>query len=167
MINDAEAKRPMRLDYRKINPKYDHKGHEEISKKEWKRFVREMNRIGVKIVKDKNGEILGKPWDKNSKEAGFDSKNKTIVLRNNPTKLSVLHESYHAKQWDKLGNKKYNKQSDQAKEEHVFREIMRNKHLFNEKEIDSAKRYIKYMRSAETPEKRKWPHKDWDSEGYE
>lgn len=121
-----------------------------MSIRQMKNFKSEMNKINVKVIFDKKGKLLP------AKAAGgFDPDTGQIVLRNEASYLSSLHESYHAKQYNLLGKEDYLKQTRLEREEYVYNEIMRNKDLFLGDEIFEAQRYIYFIRNGN------WPLPDW------
>lgn len=58
----------------------------------------------------------------------------------------MFHEKTHAKQWAELGKQNYLKLGRMAREEHVYKTITENKHLFSEREIKEAQRVIQDYR---------------------
>ncbi|MBD8499953.1 hypothetical protein IFO66_16785 [Paenibacillus sp. CAU 1523] len=125
-----------------------------MSIRELKKFKSDMNESGFKVVMDKKGRIL--PINV---AGGFDPYTGQMVLRPHASYLSALHESYHAKQYKKLGQEIYLKQTRAEREEYVYNEIMKNKDIFTFQEIYEAQRYIFYIRNE------RWPLPDW--KGYE
>ncbi|WP_432777150.1 zincin-like metallopeptidase toxin domain-containing protein [Brevibacillus gelatini] len=125
-------------------------GQRLMSVRELKRFKREMSANNINVVIDKKDKILP-----SNAAAGFNPETGEIVLRREPTYLSALHESYHAKQWRQIGKENYLKQSIIEREEYVYNEIMRNKDKFSDAEILFSQRYIYKLRYGN------WPPKDW------
>jgi hypothetical protein len=121
-----------------------------MSIRDIKIFKREMNEKNIKVIVDKNGSILPK-----QAAGGFNPNTGEIVLRPNASYLSAAHESFHAKQYLAVGKDKYLKLSTLEKEEYVYKEIMKNKELFNSEEIYEAQRYIFKLRNGE------WPPPNW------
>ncbi|MFN2748265.1 zincin-like metallopeptidase toxin domain-containing protein, partial [Bacillus sp. z60-18] len=125
-------------------------GQRIMSIRELKSFKKEMHEQNIKVIIDKKDNILP-----NNVAAGFNPETGEIVLRREPTYLSALHESYHAKQWSKLGKEKYLKQSVLEREEYVYNEIMKNKDKFSNAEVLFSQRYIYKLRFGN------WPPHDW------
>ncbi|WP_240517708.1 zincin-like metallopeptidase toxin domain-containing protein [Bacillus pseudomycoides] len=119
-----------------------------------KKFKKDMNEIGIKIILDKKEKILPR-----NVAGGFDPYTEQMVLRTDASLLSALHESYHAKQFRELGQENYLKQSRSEREEYVYNEIMKNKEKFIAEEIYEAQRYIFFIRNKQ------WPLPNW--KGYE
>lgn len=125
-------------------------GQRLMTVRELKSFKIEMNEIGIKVIPDKKERLLS-----DDVAAGFDPYIGRIVLRRNPTYLSAMHESYHARQWKELGKENYLKQSRLDREEYVYNEILKNKNKFSEAEVLYSMRYIYKVRFGE------WPPLDW------
>ncbi len=73
-------------------------GQRIISVRELKRFTKDMKEQNIKVVIDGKGKILPEYV-----AGGFDPKNGQIVLKKEPTYLSAMHGSYHAKHWIEIG----------------------------------------------------------------
>ncbi|MCX2824475.1 zincin-like metallopeptidase toxin domain-containing protein [Bacillus pseudomycoides] len=125
-----------------------------MSIRDLKKFKKDMNEIGIKIILDKKEKILPR-----NVARGFDPYTEQMVLRTDASLLSALHESYHAKQFRELGQENYLKQSRSEREEYVYNEIMKNKEKFIAEEIYEAQRYIFFIRNKQ------WPLPNW--KGYE
>lgn len=125
-----------------------------MSIRDLKKFKKDMNEIGIKIILDKKEKILPR-----NVAGGFDPYTEQMVLRTDASLLSALHESYHAKQFRELGQENYLKQSRSEREEYVYNEIMKNKEKFIAEEIYEAQRYIFFIRNKQ------WPLPNW--KGYE
>ncbi|AKG37522.1 hypothetical protein VK70_00475 [Paenibacillus durus ATCC 35681] len=121
-----------------------------MSIRDMKIYQREMSTIKTKVIFDKKGNILPE-----NAAGGFDPETGVIVLRADASYLSAVHESYHLKQYNLLGKEEYLKLSKAEREEFVYNEIMKNKHLFNAAEIYEAQRYIFKVRNGA------WPLSDW------
>lgn len=109
-----------------------------------------MNDNNIKFIIDRKGKILPE-----YAAGGFNYETGEIVLRNNPSFLSLQHESFHAKQYIMLGKEKYLMQTVLEREEYVYKQIMKNKNNFNSSEILEAQRYIYKLRNGN------WPPGDW------
>ncbi|MBY7736396.1 WXG100 family type VII secretion target [Paenibacillus polymyxa] len=131
---------------RKVTPT----GHRIMNVSEMKSFKKEMDALEIKVLIDKKDKILPE-----SAAAGFNPATGEIVLRKEPTNLSAIHESYHAKQWKELGKDNYLQQSTLEREEFVYNEIMKNKELFNDGEILFSQKYIYKLRNGD------WPPPGW------
>lgn len=125
-------------------------GQRLISIRELKRFTQDMNVKNIKVVIDEKGKILP-----DFAAGGFDPKTGQIVLKKEPTYLSAMHESYHAKQWLETGKEEYLKLSTLEREEYVYSQIMKNKDLYTAEEILFSQRYIYKLRTGE------WPPPEW------
>jgi hypothetical protein len=112
--------------------------------------MKDMNGKGIKVVIDKKGKILP-----DFAAGGFDPRTGQIVLKKNPTSLSAMHESYHAKQWIEIGKENYLKLSTLEREGYVYNQIMKNKDLYTSEEILFSQRYIYKLRNSE------WPPTGW------
>jgi hypothetical protein len=126
------------------------KGLRTAKVRDLKKIKSKMEANDIKLIIDKKGEILP-----DYAAGGFDYNKGEIVLRDNPSLLSLQHESFHAEQYAKIGKEKYLQQTVLAREEHVYSRIMKNKENFNIKEILEAQRYIYKLRNGE------WPPNDW------
>ncbi|TWP29924.1 hypothetical protein ETU09_02780 [Apibacter muscae] len=67
----------------------------------------------------------------------------------------AMHEGFHVKQWGKLGYEEYNKQSRLQKEKYVYDELMKNKGVLTEWQINHAGAYNKYLEIGDWPIKNK------------
>ncbi|MCV9934094.1 hypothetical protein OIU80_17570 [Flavobacterium sp. LS1R47] len=61
------------------------------------------------------------------------------------------HQSHHAKQHNQLGDEAYNKQTRLEKEQYVRDELMKNKEILTEKQINHAEAYIKSIENGHWP----------------
>ncbi|MDH6373847.1 hypothetical protein M2444_005690 [Paenibacillus sp. PastF-3] len=125
-------------------------GQRLISIRDLKLFTKDMNGKSIKVVIDEKGKILP-----DFAAGGFDPRTGQIVLKKDPTYLSAMHESYHAKQWIEIGKEKYLKLSTLEREEYVYNKIMKNKDLYTSEEILFSQRYIYKLRNGE------WPPPEW------
>lgn len=82
---------------------------------------------------------------------GFDPYTRKVILRENPTYLSLRHERFHAEQYINLGEEKYLSQTRLEREEYVYSQIMKHKDEFDAEEIFNAQRYIYKLRNGEEP----------------
>jgi len=102
--------------------------------------------IGVKAVIDTKRKVLiGKD------QAAFNNKTGIIYLKSKPKMYEALHESYHAEQWNELGEETYNKQSSLEKELYVYKQLMKNSSTLTEKQINHAKAYIEFVKTSYWP----------------
>ena len=76
----------------------------------------------------------------------FDPATGTVYLRKNATDLEAFHEFAHLKQWKKLGKKRYLKQNRFERENHVLKEIMKNKDKFNPEQIRQPQGYVEGLK---------------------
>lgn len=125
-------------------------GQRIISIRDLKRFTKEMQGNNIEVIVDKKENILPEFAD-----GGFDPKTGQIVLKKEPTYLSTMHESYHAKQWLELGKEEYLKLSTLDREEYVYSQIMKNKDLYTVEEILFSQKYIFKLRTGG------WPPPGW------
>ncbi|MGQ7484683.1 zincin-like metallopeptidase toxin domain-containing protein [Streptococcus suis] len=68
-----------------------------------------------------------------------------------PKKLrrsNLYHEGYHAQQWLDIGSENYQSLTRLQREEYVFDEIMKSKHLFDEASIQHSINYIERLRGG-------------------
>lgn len=137
------------LDTKKVQRQFTDTGEEIMSVKDLKKIRADLEKVNINVTFDKKNKIL-----KGTIVAGFDSSTGTIYIKKNPTKLSVLHEAYHAEQFTNVGKPEYLKLSTIEKEEYVFRQIMES-NLFNAPEKLSAQKYIFKLRNGY------WPPSDW------
>lgn len=56
------------------------------------------------------------------------------------------HEGFHAEQWLDIGKEQYMNLSRLEREEYVFEQVMKNKHLFDKASIDHSIEYIERLR---------------------
>lgn len=105
--------------------------------------AQELEAGGIKIVKNADARI-----DKVNRNAAaaFDFEKGELLLRKDATFLEVFHEKTHAKQWTELGKEKYLELGRLAREEHVYKTITENKHLFSERELDLSRKVIERYR---------------------
>ena len=78
--------------------------------------------------------------------AGFDYEEGAIYLQKTPAVIDLYHEGYHAEQYLQIGKESYIELGRLAREEHVYRRIMKNSDLFNESELEGATKYIMDLR---------------------
>lgn len=119
--------------------------------KDLKKIKSNLKTKNIKLIIDKKGNILP-----NYAAGGFDYIKGEIVLRDNPSFLSLQHESYHAEQYSTLGKEKYLQQTVLEREEYVYNQIIKNKENFTSNEILEAQRYIYKLRNGG------WPPSDWN-----
>ncbi|PZT52165.1 WXG100 family type VII secretion target [Paenibacillus silvae] len=125
-------------------------GQRIISVRDLKRFTKDMNEQNIKVVIDGKGKILPEYV-----AGGFDPKTGQIVLKKEPTYLSAMHESYHAKHWIEIGKEEYLKLSVLEREGYVYNQIMKNKELYTFEEILFSQRYMYKLKNGE------WPPPEW------
>ena len=116
-------------------------GEELATTKDIRNYKRQWGSRGIKVKVDKKGKILP-----HNVEAGFDNVNGVIYVRKEPTKINLYHEGYHAQQWLDIGYENYQKLTRVQREEYVFNEIMKNKHLFDDASIKHSIDYIERLR---------------------
>lgn len=80
-------------------------------------------------------------------EAAFDFGKGEIIIKKNPSVINLYHEGYHAEQWLDIGKEAYMKLSRLEREEYVFEQIMKNKHLFDDASLDHSLDYIERLRN--------------------
>lgn len=133
---------PKNMDYRNIVEKYFANGERYATTKEVRAYIKEMGEKGIPINVDKKLKVLKQA------EAGFNYGKGEIFIKKNPGKLDLYHEGYHAEQYISLGRdvEKNTELGRLAREEHVYQQIMKNKSLFNEAELKTARTYIEYLR---------------------
>ncbi|RSU08814.1 Rhs core protein [Vagococcus entomophilus] len=129
------------LDYRRINIQQNDIGERLATRKEIRSFKKKFGQNGVKLTIDKKGKILPANVD-----GGFNFKTGKIVLPKNPTQIALHHEGFHAEQWLNIGQDAYAKLAVLEREEHVFEQIMKNQHLFDDQSIIHSIEYIERLR---------------------
>ncbi|MGG1619615.1 zincin-like metallopeptidase toxin domain-containing protein [Paenibacillus sp. NRS-1781] len=130
--------------------KNDEYGNRKIRASDFKKFKKDMDQSGIKVVIDK--EKVPK-----NKAGGFDPETGIMYFRGKPSQIAAFHESVHAKQWLELGKNKYLKQSTLEREEHVYKIIMENKKNFTRSELFATERYIYKLRNNGDPAPFGWP----------
>uniref|UniRef100_UPI000462E433 zincin-like metallopeptidase toxin domain-containing protein n=1 Tax=Streptococcus suis TaxID=1307 RepID=UPI000462E433 len=118
-------------------------GEELATTKDIRNYKKQWGNQGIKVKVDKKGKILP-----STVEAGFDNINGVIYIRKDPTKINLYHEGYHAQQWLDIGSENYQNLTRLQREEYVFDEIMKNKHLFDEASIQHSINYIERLRGG-------------------
>ncbi|MBL6503475.1 hypothetical protein JNE31_03660 [Streptococcus suis] len=118
-------------------------GEELATTKDIRNYKKQWGNQGIKVKVDKKGKILP-----STVEAGFDNINGVIYIRKSPTKINLYHEGYHAQQWLDIGSENYQSLTRLQREEYVFDEIMKNKHLFDEASIQHSINYIERLRGG-------------------
>lgn len=58
----------------------------------------------------------------------------------------MFHEGFHIEQWLDIGREAYSKLERLEKEEYVFSQIMKNKHLFDDAAIRHSIKYKQDLR---------------------
>ena len=135
------------LDLMGRQERYDDKGSKIMSVKEFKQFKKKMKEIGVEVVLDTKEKVLTQP----SQLAAYDPSKKIIYLRKPPKVYDALHESFHAKQHNELGDKAYNEQTRLEKETYVYKQIMKNKDSLSDKNINHAQGYLYSVKYGSYP----------------
>jgi hypothetical protein len=130
--------------------KIDEYGNRKIRTSDFKKFKKDMDQSGIKVVIDK--EKVPK-----NKAGGFDPETGIMYFRGKPSQIAAFHESVHAKQWLELGKNKYLKQSILEREEHVYKIIMENKKNFTRAELIATERYIYKLRNNGRKAPFGWP----------
>ena len=133
-------------DSMKREPKFNADGERIMTVREMKIFEKKMADIGVKVEYDTKGKVL-----KDNNVAGYDPKTKTMYLKKPPSTYEATHESHHAKQHYQLGDEAYNNQTRLEKEQYVRDELMKNKEILSEKQINHAEAYIQKVKTGDWP----------------
>ncbi|MCU4815657.1 T7SS effector LXG polymorphic toxin [Bacillus cereus] len=129
------------LDFRKVNIQTNEIGETLATRKEIRAYKKEWGELGIKVNIDKKGTILP-----NNVEAAFDFVNGDIYLKKKPSVINMHHEGFHAEQWLDIGKEQYMNLSRLEREEYVFEQVMKNKHLFDKASIDHSIEYIERLR---------------------
>ncbi|RXJ13577.1 hypothetical protein ETJ91_25195 [Bacillus albus] len=129
------------LDFRKVNIQTNEIGETLATRKEIRAYKKEWGELGIKVNIDKKGTILP-----NNVEAAFDFVNGNIYLKKKPSVINMHHEGFHAEQWLDIGKEQYMNLSRLEREEYVFEQVMKNKHLFDKASIDHSIEYIERLR---------------------
>ncbi|KWU66030.1 hypothetical protein AWW70_00300 [Bacillus mycoides] len=129
------------LDFRKVNIQTNKIGETLATRKEIRAYKKEWGELGIKVNIDKKGVILPE-----SVEAAFDFVNGDIYLKKKPSVINMHHEGFHAEQWLDIGKEQYMNLSRLEREEYVFEQVMKNKHLFDKASIDHSIDYIERLR---------------------
>ncbi|WP_243763798.1 zincin-like metallopeptidase toxin domain-containing protein [Bacillus sp. XF8] len=129
------------LDFRKVNVQINEIGETLASRKEIRAYKKQWGEQGIKVNIDKKGNVLPE-----NVEAAFDFVNGEIYLRKNPSVINIHHEGFHAEQWLDIGKEQYMNLSRLEREEYVFEQVMKNKHLFDKASIDHSIEYIERLR---------------------
>lgn len=151
-VLDTEAPRQegefeaFEADAMKREAKFNEKGERMMTAREMKAFEKQMRDIGVKVIYDMKGKVL-----KGDYVAGYDPKQKIMYLKKPPSTYQAEHEGHHAKQHNKLGDEAYNDQSRLQKETYVRDELMKNKEILTEQQINHANAYIKSIENGYWP----------------
>ncbi|MGE8000550.1 zincin-like metallopeptidase toxin domain-containing protein [Lysinibacillus sp. NPDC093190] len=128
------------FDYRKA-PKKNSREETLATRKQIRQFKQKWKQSGIDVVVDKEQKVLN-----DTLEAGFDNVNGKIYIKKDPSLINLYHEGYYAGQWLELGRDAYNKQSRLEKEEYVYKQVMKNRHLFDEASIEHSFEYINRLR---------------------
>ncbi|EAO53719.1 Rhs core protein [Bacillus cereus] len=129
------------MDFRKVNIQTNEIGETLATRKEIRAYKKEWGELGIKVNIDKKGTILP-----NNVEAAFDFVNGDIYLKKKPSVINMHHEGFHAEQWLDIGKEQYMNLSRLEREEYVFEQVMKNKHLFDKASIDHSIEYIERLR---------------------
>ncbi|WP_459503641.1 zincin-like metallopeptidase toxin domain-containing protein [Bacillus sp. C1] len=129
------------LDFRKVNVQINEIGETLASRKEIRAYKKQWGEQGIKVNMDKKGNVLPE-----NVEAAFDFVNGEIYIRKNPSVINIHHEGFHAEQWLDIGKEQYMNLSRLEREEYVFEQVMKNKHLFGKASIDHSIGYIERLR---------------------
>lgn len=135
-------------DNKKVSGEYkcNSKGNRLAKVKDNKQVKEFLNDNDMKLVIDTKNKILP-PFT----AVGFNPNTGEVVLRRNPTYLSLKHESFHAEQYAKLWKETYILQTSLEREEYVYSQIMKYKNEFNSDEIYNAQCYIYKLRNGQCP----------------
>ncbi|MFN0032439.1 MAG: zincin-like metallopeptidase toxin domain-containing protein [Flavobacteriales bacterium] len=108
-------------------------------------------KFGTKIIFAKSRK-LEKILDDAGAQAAFDPRTNTLVLRKGCTEYEIFHEMKHAEEMSIIGKEKYiegmlGTPAEKLirkfqRERYVYNEIMRNKNMFNEAQLQDAQRII-------------------------
>ena len=128
------------MDFRVVNQKYTETGERLASIKDIREYKKNMHEQGIKVTIDQKGKLLPP-----NVVAGFDYGTGNIVIRKNPTVVSLYHEGFHAQQFLELGKDKYVALGRLAREEYVYEKIV-SSGMFNEAEILHSEHYIQKLR---------------------
>lgn len=128
------------VDYKVVKENYMENGERIASMKDIRVYKKLMNEKGIKVLVDKKGKILP-----SFAAAGFDYNTGRIIIRKNPSLVSLYHEGYHAQQFIELGADEYINIGRLAREEYVYENIV-SSGMFNEAEISHSEWYIKKLR---------------------
>ena len=128
------------IDYRHIEREYFANGERYATRKEVKNYKKQMHEKGVKVKYDLKLKILG------TNEAGFDYENIVIYIKKKPALVDLYHEGYHAEQFLKVGKMNYISLGRLAREEYVYQQILKNRYMFNDAELNTARKYIEKLR---------------------
>lgn len=128
------------------NYQYDANGNRLAKIKEIKKIRDNLSKHNVGFIIDIKNKILPQ-----FAAGGFNPYTGEVVLRENPTYLSLRHENFHAEQYIKLGKETYLSQTTLQREEHVYSQIMKCKEEFDDNEIYNAQYYIYTLRNGDYP----------------
>ena len=129
------------IDYTKSKETFFDKGRRKATTKQIRKYKKEVNSRGIGVVVDKKSKII-----KDEALAGFDYDRGNIYIKKDTGLLELYHEWYHAEQYLSIGRKEYISLGRLNREEYVYRRIMENKILFNERELEFSKGYIIRLR---------------------
>lgn len=138
-VNKAASRTVM--DFRKVNIQTNKIGETLATRKEIRAYKKEWGEVGIKVNIDKKGAILPE-----NVEPAFDFINGNIFLKKKPSVINMHHEGFHAEQWLNIGKEQYVKLSRLEREEYVFEQVMKNKHLFDIPSIEHSIDYIDRLR---------------------
>ena len=129
------------MDYRKVSNDYFRTGERMATTKQVRKYKKQWQKRGIKVVIDRDCKQL-----EGIHVAGFDYEEGAIYLQKTPAVIDLYHEGYHAEQYLQIGKESYIELGRLAREEHVYRRIMKNSDLFNESELEGATKYIMDLR---------------------
>lgn len=131
------------MDYQVVDRQFTNSGMRVASVKEVRSYKKMMRKQGIQVSVDLKGKRLPEGI-----AAGFEYTTGEIVIRKNPTLLSLQHEGLHARQWLEIGQEKYTNIGRLAREEYVYKNLV-NSGLLNKAELRHSEWYIQKVRGAE------------------
>lgn len=123
-----------------------HKGNRVAKTKDIKEIKHNLEKHNIKVIIDKKNKLLP-----HFAAGGFNPNLGQVVLRRNPTYLSLRHENFHAEQFIKIGKEAYLTQTTLQREEYVYDQIIKHKNEFDNNEIYNAQYYIYTLRNGVCP----------------
>jgi hypothetical protein len=139
-LDDLDAAK--RADFGNKPPRF--LGGKRASASELDLLSQELQKAGIKV--QLNADAAIKKLDPIKGYAAFDYEKKILLLPSGVTQYGVFHERAHVRHFLEVGPEAYKAVGKFAREMRVYEDILKNKHLFSQQELNHAASYIEGLR---------------------